>query len=96
VLRQHCQAQAIAEAGRARPHDEGHMATRRRLCRLAGRAMNIVFGFRRRRALRRFRPAAVISRRAWPTHITMIWEAQATTYGRVALGLPSDNPTLIP
>ena len=27
-------------------------------------------------------------------HISMIWEAQATTFGRVALGLPCDNPTL--
>ena len=27
-------------------------------------------------------------------HISMIWEPQATTFGRVALGLPSDNPTL--
>ena len=27
-------------------------------------------------------------------HISMIWEPQATTYGRVALGLPCDNPTL--
>ena len=27
-------------------------------------------------------------------HISMMWEAQATTFGRVALGLPCDNPTL--
>jgi 3-hydroxy-9,10-secoandrosta-1,3,5(10)-triene-9,17-dione monooxygenase len=27
-------------------------------------------------------------------HISMIWEPQATTFGRVALGLPCDNPTL--
>jgi 3-hydroxy-9,10-secoandrosta-1,3,5(10)-triene-9,17-dione monooxygenase len=27
-------------------------------------------------------------------HISIIWEPQATTFGRVALGLPSDNPTL--
>jgi 3-hydroxy-9,10-secoandrosta-1,3,5(10)-triene-9,17-dione monooxygenase len=27
-------------------------------------------------------------------HISMIWEPQATTFGRVALGVPSDNPTL--
>ena len=27
-------------------------------------------------------------------HISMMWDAQATTYGRVALGLPCDNPTL--
>jgi len=27
-------------------------------------------------------------------HISMIWEPQATTFGRVALGLDSDNPTL--
>ena len=27
-------------------------------------------------------------------HISMMWEPQATTFGRVALGLPSDNPTL--
>jgi 3-hydroxy-9,10-secoandrosta-1,3,5(10)-triene-9,17-dione monooxygenase len=27
-------------------------------------------------------------------HISMIWEPQATTFGRVALGLSSDNPTL--
>ena len=27
-------------------------------------------------------------------HISMIWEPQATTYGRVALGMPCDNPTL--
>ncbi|HTP97489.1 MAG TPA: acyl-CoA dehydrogenase family protein [Burkholderiales bacterium] len=27
-------------------------------------------------------------------HISMIWDAAATTYGRVALGLSSDNPTL--
>jgi hypothetical protein len=24
----------------------------------------------------------------------MTWEPQATTFGRVALGLPCDNPTL--
>jgi 3-hydroxy-9,10-secoandrosta-1,3,5(10)-triene-9,17-dione monooxygenase len=28
------------------------------------------------------------------SHISMVWEAQATTFGRVALGLPCDNPTL--
>ena len=27
-------------------------------------------------------------------HISMMWDAQATTFGRVALGLPCDNPTL--
>ena len=27
-------------------------------------------------------------------HISMIWEPQATTFGRIALGLPCDNPTL--
>lgn len=27
-------------------------------------------------------------------HISMLWEPQATTFGRVALGLPCDNPTL--
>ncbi|HEX8010022.1 MAG TPA: acyl-CoA dehydrogenase family protein [Casimicrobiaceae bacterium] len=27
-------------------------------------------------------------------HISMTWEPQATTFGRVALGLPCDNPTL--
>ena len=27
-------------------------------------------------------------------HISMMWEPQATTFGRVALGLPCDNPTL--
>lgn len=27
-------------------------------------------------------------------HISMLWEPQATTFGRVALGLASDNPTL--
>ncbi len=27
-------------------------------------------------------------------HISMIWEPQATTFGRVALGFPCDNPTL--
>ncbi len=27
-------------------------------------------------------------------HISMIWEPQAATFGRVALGLPCDNPTL--
>jgi len=27
-------------------------------------------------------------------HISMIWEPQATTFGRVALGLPCDNPAL--
>jgi 3-hydroxy-9,10-secoandrosta-1,3,5(10)-triene-9,17-dione monooxygenase len=27
-------------------------------------------------------------------HISMIWDAQATTFGRVAFGLPCDNPTI--
>jgi 3-hydroxy-9,10-secoandrosta-1,3,5(10)-triene-9,17-dione monooxygenase len=27
-------------------------------------------------------------------HISMVWEPQATTFGRIVLGLPCDNPTL--
>jgi len=99
LLRQGCaQAQAIAErreipdiVTKARWRRDGAFAAQ-----LAERAMDIVFKAAGGAALfdgeavqRSFRDLHAAN-----AHISMIWEAQGATYGRVALGLPCDNPTL--
>ncbi len=99
VLRHHCErAQAIAESG-AVP-DLATKATWRRdgafAAQLCGRAVDIVFHESGAGALYDQHPLQRAFRdvHAANAHISMIWEAQATTYGRVALGLPCDNTTL--
>ena len=99
VLRHDClEAQAIAQKGGA--PDLLTRATWRRngafAAQLAQRAMDIVFKasggtalFDERGVERSFRDFNAAN-----AHISMIWDAQAATYGRIALGLPSDNPAL--
>jgi 3-hydroxy-9,10-secoandrosta-1,3,5(10)-triene-9,17-dione monooxygenase len=63
---------------------------------LAGRAMDAIFSVAGASGLYDGQPIQRAFRdlHAANSHITMMWDAQATTYGRIALGLPSDNPTL--
>jgi len=99
VMRAHCQeAQACAER-----EEVPNLATKVRWRRdgafsaaLCERAVDVLFKCAGGGALfdshplqRAFRDVHAVT-----AHISMIWEAQATTFGRVALGLPSDNPTL--
>ena len=99
VLRKSCMdAQAIAERGDA-PDLLTKAAWRRDgafAAQLAQRAMDIVFKgsggtalFDENSMQRSFRDLNAAN-----AHISMIWDAQASTYGRIALGLPCDNPTL--
>jgi len=99
LLRHDCMAaQAIAERGDV-PDMLTKAAWRRNgafAAQLAQRAMDIVFKASGGTALyddnamqRSFRDFNAAN-----AHISMIWDAQAATYGRVALGLPCDNPTL--
>ncbi|MGZ5080981.1 MAG: acyl-CoA dehydrogenase family protein [Usitatibacter sp.] len=99
VLRHHCiGAQAIAEKGEA--PDLMTKATWRRdgafSAQLCGRAVDIIFNASGAGALYDDSPLQRAFRdvHAANAHISMIWEAQATTFGRVALGLPCDNQTL--
>jgi len=99
ILRTRClEAQAIAEAGgvpdlmtKAAWRRDGALAAQ-----LCDRAMDAIFktagatGLYDEQPLQRaFRDFTAANQ-----HITMMWDAQATTYGRIALGLPPDNPTL--
>jgi len=63
---------------------------------LCGRAMDIVFTASGASGLYDDQPLQRAFRdlRAANQHISMMWDAQATTYGRIALGVPSDNATL--
>lgn len=99
LLRHDClAAQAIAERGEA-PDLLTKAAWRRNgafAAQLAERAMDVVFRasggtalFDEHEMQRPFRDLHAAN-----AHISMIWDAQAATYGRVALGLPCDNPTL--
>lgn len=99
LLRADCMAaQAIAERAEA-PDMLTKAAWRRNgafAAQLVQRAMDVVFKGSGGTALfddnavqRSFRDLNAAN-----AHISMIWDAQATTYGRVALGLPCDNPTL--
>jgi 3-hydroxy-9,10-secoandrosta-1,3,5(10)-triene-9,17-dione monooxygenase len=99
VLRHHCEsAQAIAARGEA--PDLVTKATWRRdgafAAQLCGRAVDAIFNASGAGALYDDHPLQRAFRdvHAANAHISMIWEAQATTFGRVALGLPCDNPTL--
>src|SRR5258706_4492237 len=99
ILRRGCHdAQAIAE--RREAPDIMTKATWRRdgafAAQLCERAMDAVFksagatGLYDEKPLQRaFRDLTAANQ-----HISMMWDAQATTYGRVALGLPCDNTTL--
>jgi 3-hydroxy-9,10-secoandrosta-1,3,5(10)-triene-9,17-dione monooxygenase len=99
ILRNGClTAQAIAERGEA--PDLLTKATWRRdgafAAQLCGRAMDAIYksagatGLYDDQPLQRsFRDLTAANQ-----HISMMWDAQATTYGRVALGLAPDNPTL--
>lgn len=99
VLRRDCAAaQSIAERGEV--PDLVTKATWRRdgafAAQLCERAMDVIFksagatGLYDREPLQR----AFRDLHAANAHISMMWEAQATTFGRVALGLACDNPTL--
>ena len=99
VLRSHCNsAQTIAERGEV--PDVMTKATWRRdgafAAQLCGRAMDIIFKSAGATGLYDDQPLQRAFRdlHAANAHISMMWDAQATTFGRVALGLPCDNPTL--
>jgi 3-hydroxy-9,10-secoandrosta-1,3,5(10)-triene-9,17-dione monooxygenase len=99
TMREHCQmAQRLAERGEV--PDLAIKATWRRdgafSAGLCERAVGVLFKIGGGAALfddhplqRAFRDVCAAT-----AHISMIWEPQATTFGRVALGLPCDNPTL--
>jgi len=99
VLRHHCEsAQAIALRGEV-PDLLAKAAWRRDgafAAQLCGRAVDVIFNASGAGALYDGHPLQRAFRdlHAANQHISMIWEAQATTFGRVALGLPCDNPTL--
>lgn len=99
LLRRDClEAQAIAERGEV-PDMLAKAAWRRNgafAAQLAQRAMDVVFKASGGTALFDTHPLQRSFRdfNAASAHISMIWDAQATTYGRVALGLGCDNPTL--
>ena len=99
VMRDHCQtAQALAERGEV-PDLLTKVTWRRDGAFTAGlceRAVNVLFKTGGGGALFDDHPLQRAFRdvHAATAHISMIWEAQATTFGRVALGLPCDNPTL--
>ena len=99
LMRGHCEAaQALAE--RNEVADLTTKATWRRdgaFCAgLCERAVDVMFKAGGGAALFDSHPLERAFRdvHAATAHISMIWEPQATTFGRVALGLPSDNPTL--
>lgn len=99
IMRGHCMsAQALAERGEV-PDLLTKAAWRRDGAFSAGlceRAVDVLFkatgggglfdGHPMQRAFRDVHAATA--------HISMLWEPQATTFGRVALGLAPDNPTL--
>ncbi|MGZ5104072.1 MAG: acyl-CoA dehydrogenase family protein [Usitatibacter sp.] len=91
-------AQAIAERGQV--PDLMTKVTWRRdgafAAQLCGRAMDVIFKSAGATGLYDDQPLQRAFRdlHAANAHITMMWDAQATTFGRVALGLPCDNPTL--
>jgi 3-hydroxy-9,10-secoandrosta-1,3,5(10)-triene-9,17-dione monooxygenase len=99
VMRDHCQAaQSLAERGEV--PDLLTKATWRRdgafSAELCERAVDVLFKAGGGGALFDDHPLQRAFRdvHAATAHISMIWEPQATTFGRVALGLPCDNPTL--
>jgi 3-hydroxy-9,10-secoandrosta-1,3,5(10)-triene-9,17-dione monooxygenase len=99
VMRDHCQeAQTLAERGEV--PDLARKATWRRdgafSAELCERAVDVLFKTGGGGALFDDHPLQRAFRdvHAATAHISMIWEPQATTFGRVALGLPCDNPTL--
>jgi 3-hydroxy-9,10-secoandrosta-1,3,5(10)-triene-9,17-dione monooxygenase len=99
ILRESCiAAQAIAERNEA--PDLMTKVTWRRdgafAAQLCERAMDVIYKSAGATGLYDDQPLQRCYRdlHAANAHISMMWDAQATTYGRVALGLPCDNPTL--
>jgi 3-hydroxy-9,10-secoandrosta-1,3,5(10)-triene-9,17-dione monooxygenase len=99
IMRRHCEA-AQAFADRNEVPDMMTKVTWRRdgafSAGLCERAVDVLFKCGGGAALFDDHPLQRAFRdvHAATAHISMIWEPQATTYGRVALGLPCDNPTL--
>ena len=99
LMRGHCEA-AQAFADRGEVPDMATKATWRRdgafTAGLCERALDVLFKCGGGAALFDTHPLERAFRdvHAATAHISMIWEPQATTFGRIALGLPSDNPTL--
>lgn len=99
LLRRDCfEAQEIAMRGEV-PDMLTKAAWRRNgafAAQLAQRAMDVVFKASGGTALFDSHPMQRSFRdfNAANAHISMMWDPQATTYGRVALGVPCDNPTL--
>jgi 3-hydroxy-9,10-secoandrosta-1,3,5(10)-triene-9,17-dione monooxygenase len=99
LMRRHCEAaQALAERGDV-PDLMTKVTWRRDGAFSAGlceRAVDVLFKCGGGTALFDGHPLERAFRdvHAATAHISMIWEPQATTFGRVAVGLPPDNPTL--
>jgi 3-hydroxy-9,10-secoandrosta-1,3,5(10)-triene-9,17-dione monooxygenase len=99
LLRNGCgEAQAIAERGQV-PELLTKVTWRRDgafAAQLCQRAMDVIFKSAGATGLYDEQPLQRAFRdlNAANAHITMMWDAQATTFGRVALGLPCDNATL--
>jgi 3-hydroxy-9,10-secoandrosta-1,3,5(10)-triene-9,17-dione monooxygenase len=99
LLRDGCTAaQAIAERGQV-PELMTKVTWRRDgafAAQLCQRAMDVIFKSAGATGLYDEQPLQRAFRdlNAANAHITMMWDAQATTFGRVALGLPCDNATL--
>lgn len=99
IMRGHCtSAQALADRGEV-PDLLTKAAWRRDGAFSAGlceRAVDVLFKATGGGALFDDHPMqrAFRDMHAATAHISMLWEPQATTFGRVALGLAPDNPTL--
>ena len=99
LMRRHCEAaQALAERGEV-PDVMTKAAWRRDGAFTAGlceHAVDVLFKCAGGAALFDQHPLERAFRdvHAATAHISMIWEPQATTFGRLALGMTSDNPTL--
>ena len=99
IMRSHCtEAHRIAEAGevpdiltKVRWRRDGAFSTE-----LCVRAVDVLFKASGGSGLYDSNPIQRAFRdvHAAAAHISMIWDAQATTYGRVVLGLSPDNLTL--
>ena len=99
VMRDHCQtAQTLAERGEI-PNLKLKATWRRDgafTAQLCERAVDVLFKTGGGGALFDDHPLQRAFRdvHAATAHISMMWEPQATTFGRVVLGMPCDNPTL--
>jgi len=98
MLRDCAEAMRLAEAGEMAPIED-KVRWRRDAAfaaRLCTRAVDVVFGAAGGAAIYQANPLQRAFRdiHAAHAHFAVNWDANAITYGRVALGLPPDTPTL--